>query len=73
MYGSWTDNDSIVETFFRNHFRPMWRIYVTYLFRKSANSNFKILIDCSFLMDDFENRFLKNYSSTTTKSEVKNS
>ena len=52
---------------FRNHLRPMRGFYGAYLFSKSANSNFKILIDCSFLRDDFENRFLKNYLISTTK------
>ena len=37
---------------------------------KGRKVNFKIIIDCSFMRDDFENRFLKNYSSTTTKNVV---
>ena len=45
----------------------MRRFYGAYLFIKSANSILKILIDCSFLRNDFENQFLRNYSIATTK------
>ena len=58
---------SIVEKFFRYHFRPMRRFYGAYLFSKSANSILKILVVSSFLRDDFENRFLKNYLITQRK------
>ena len=47
------------------------RFYSAYLFSKSANAIFIILMDCSFSIDDFENRFLKNYSITTTTNVVK--
>ena len=50
-----------------DHFKPMRRFYGVYLFSKRANSIFEILIECSFLRDDFENWFLKNYSITTAK------
>ena len=36
---------SIIETFFRIHLRPIRRLYGAYLFSKSANAIFKILID----------------------------
>ena len=39
-----------------NHLRHI-RFYGKYLFRKSANSIFQILIDCLFLINDFENWF----------------
>ena len=60
---------SIVEKFVRNHLRPIRRFYGAYLLSKSANSN--IRIDCSFWRDDFENRFIKKYSITTTKNVEK--
>ena len=41
------------------------------LSRKSKNPTLKILIDCSVLRNDFENRVLKSYSNTTTKNKVK--
>ena len=57
------------EEIFKNHLTPMKRFYSAYLFSKSANLIFKILID--FLRDEFENRFQKKYSKTTTKNEIK--
>ena len=57
----------MVETVLRFHLRHMRRIY-PYLFSKSANSIVKILINCSFWKDDFENRFLTNYSKCNNKS-----
>ena len=42
-------------------------VHICSLFIKSANSILKILIDCSFLRNDFENQFLRNYSIATTK------
>ena len=48
----------------------MKRFYGAYLFSKSANVIFKILLDGSFLRDDFENWFLKNYSITAAKNGV---
>ena len=62
---------SIVEKFFRNHLKPIRLFYSAYLFSKSTNSIFKILIDCWLLRDDFENRLLKNYSIKMTKNVVK--
>ena len=56
--------------FFRINLRPIRRFYGAYFFSKSANSIFKILIDCPFWKDDFENRFL-NHSMTTTKNVTK--
>ena len=70
MIGSLTVNE-VVETFFRNHLRPIRSFYGAYLFSKSANSIFKILIDCSFSGDDFKKRYSTNYSITTTKNVVK--
>ena len=61
----------ILELFFRIHLRPIRRFYGAYLFSKSANSIFKILIDCPFWRDDFENRFIKNYSIRTMKNVTK--
>ena len=46
---------SIIETYFRIHLRPIRRFYGAYLFRKSANSIFKILNYCPFWRDDFVN------------------
>ena len=37
---------------FRNHLRPMRGFYGAYLFNKSANSIFKILIDCPLWSDN---------------------
>ena len=62
---------SIIENFFRIHLRPIRRFYGAYLFSKSANAIFKILIDCPFWRDDFENRFFFNYSMTTRKNVTK--
>ena len=45
----------IMGTFFRNPQRPMRRFNGAYLFCKSANSIFKIIIVCSYLRDGFEN------------------
>ena len=46
-------------------------VYGAYLFSKSANSIFKILIDiCPFKRDDFENRFFKNYSKTSLRRKM---
>ena len=45
--------------FFRIYLRPLRRFYGAYLLSKTANSILKILIDRSFLRDDFENRFLE--------------
>ena len=41
------------------HLRPLRRFWGAYLFSKSANSIFKILIDCSFWRDDFLKLFKK--------------
>ena len=60
-----------MEKSFRNPLRPMIRFYDAYLFSKRANLNFKILIDCLFLTDDYENSFLKSYSIMTKKNEIK--
>ena len=56
MYSSISSN---VLNFLGKNLRPMRRFYGAYLLNKSAILIFKILIDCSFLRDDFENRFLK--------------
>ena len=56
--------------FFRIHLR---RFNGADVFSKSTNAFFKILIDCPFLRDDFENRFCLNYSKTTTKNVTNNS
>jgi len=69
MYGSC----SITEKFFRIHLRPMRLVYGAYLYSKSANSIYKILIDCPFWRDDFENWFYLNYSITPTIKVTKNS
>ena len=45
-----------IEIFLEFNLRPIRHFYVVYLFSKSVNSIFKILID-SLLRDDFENRF----------------
>ena len=45
--------------------------YGACLFRKSAISIFKILIDCPFWRDDFENLFNKNYSKRKKKNVTK--
>ena len=62
---------SIIMTFFRNHLRPIRRFYGPYLFSKSANSIFKVLIDCPCWRDDFKSRFYKNYSKPTKKNVTK--
>ena len=66
-----TRDCSIIENFFRLHLRPMRCFYDGYFFSKSANAIFKILIDCPFCRDDFENRFYLNYSMTTKKNVIK--
>ena len=48
----------------------MRRFHGAYLFSKSTNVKFKILIDCSVWRNDFEIRFYKNYSKTTKKKET---
>ena len=61
------------ENFERIHLRPIRRFYGAYLFNKSSNAIFEILIDCSFWSGDFENQFYFNHSMTTTKDVAKNS
>ena len=51
--------------------RPIIRFNGAYLFSKSENSVFKILLHCPFWRDDFENRFFLIYSITTTKNVTK--
>ena len=41
--------------------------YRAYLFSKSANSIFKILIDCPFWRDYFENHFFKVFNDDHEK------
>ena len=52
---------SLVKIFFRIHLRPVRRFYGAYLFNKSANSIFKILLQCPFWRKwrDFKNWFFK--------------
>ena len=71
MYCSWTENEILWRHFLRNHLRPMRRFYGAYLLSKTANSIFKNSHRSFFFKDDFENRFLKIYSITTTKNVVK--
>ena len=66
-YSSWIENIVLWRNFLRNHLRPFLRFYGAYFFSESANSILKILTDCSFLRNDFENQFLRNYSIATTK------
>ena len=42
-----------------NPLRPMRLLHGAYLFSKSANLIFKIIIDCSFLREDLKNRVKK--------------
>ena len=57
MYGSWTE----IAVLLRIFLGFIWDPYIircfngVYLFSKSANSIFKILIDFPFWRDDFEN------------------
>ena len=46
MYGSGTEIAVLLRIFYRIHLRPIRRFYGVYLFSKSANAIFKILIDC---------------------------
>ena len=55
----------LLRRFFRIPLRNIPLFYGAFLFRKSAISIFKILIDCPFWRDDFENLFNKNYSKKT--------
>ena len=61
----------IVEKFVRNHLRPIRRFYGAYLLRKSANSNYNILMDCSYLRDDFGNRLKKIFNNDNEKCRKK--
>ena len=48
MYGSWTKVAVLLRIFFGIHLRPFRRFYGAYLFSRSANTTFKILIDGPF-------------------------
>ena len=56
---------------FQDSFETYQTFYGAYLFSKSANSIFKILLHCPFWRNDFEKWFFKNYLITTTKNVTK--
>ena len=60
-----------ITRFYSAYLRTITRFYSVYLFSKSANSIIKILIDCIFWVDDFENQFYEKYSKTTKKNAAK--
>ena len=57
MYGSWTEIAVLLRNNFLGLILDLLDVFTgAYLLSKSANSIFKILIDCPFWRDDFENR-----------------
>ena len=70
MYGSWTEN-VVLWRFFLEIIKDLFDVFTVHICSARAQIQSLKFSYIVFLRDDFENRFFRNYSITTTKNVVK--